>query len=70
MEIPKNRPLIKDEVNKLFKKGVIIHCEHKAIKYISSIFLREKTGRTQKLILNLKSLNRYLEQKHFKMQTL
>ena len=38
--------------------------------YISPIFLREKTDGTQRLILNLKKLNRHLEYKYFKIKTL
>ena len=69
-EIPENQPLIQEEVNKLLKKGVIVECEHEPVEYISPIFLKEKTDGTQKLILNLKKLNKHLEYKHFKMQTL
>ena len=69
-EITKNQPTIQDEVNKLLEKGVVVECEHKPVEYISPIFLREKTDGTQRLILNLKHLNKYLEYKHFKMQTL
>ena len=68
-EIPKNQPLIQEEVNKIFRKGVVVECEHETV-YISLIFLREKTDGTQRLILNLKYLNKYLIYKHFKMQTL
>ena len=39
-------------------------------EYISLIFFREKTDGTQKRILNLKNLNKYLGYKHLKMQTL
>ena len=69
-EITKNQPTIQDEVNKLLEKGVVAECEHEPVEYISPIFLREKTDGTQRLILNLKHLNKYLEYKHFKMQTL
>ena len=69
-EIPENQPLIQEEVNKLLKKGVVAECEHEPVEYISPIFLKEKTDGTQRLILNLKKLNKHLEYKHFKMQTL
>ena len=69
-EIPKNQPLIQEEVNKFLKKGIFVECKHKAVEYISPIFLREKTDETQRLILDLKDLNKYLEYKHFKMETL
>ena len=68
-EIPKNQPTIQDEVKKLLEKGVV-ECEHEPVEYISPIFLRENTNGNQRLILNLKHLNKYLEYKLFKMQTL
>ena len=70
IEIPKNQPTILDEVNKLLEKGLVVECEHEPVEYVSLIFLRKKTDGTQRLILNLKHLNRHLEYKHFKMQTL
>ena len=70
MKSPKNQSFIQEEVNKLLKKGVAVECEHEPVEYISLIFLREKTDGTQRLILNLKSLNKHLEYKHFKVQTL
>ena len=66
-EIPKNQPLIQEDVNKLLKIGVVAECEHEPVEYISPIFLRKNTDETQWLILNLKSLNKYLEYKYFKM---
>ena len=69
-EIPKNQLLIQDEVNKLPKKDIVVECEHEPFEYISPIFLREKTDGIQRLIFNLKKSNKYLEYKHFKMQTL
>ena len=68
-EIPKNQSLIQEEVNKLLKKSVVVECEDEPVEYISPIFLREKTDGTQRLILNLKNLNKPLEYKHSKMQT-
>ena len=62
--------MIKEEVNKLLKKGVVVECEHEPAEYVSPIFLKEKTDGTQRLIVNLKNLNKHLEYKHFKMQTL
>ena len=59
-EISQHQPLIREKVNKLLKKEVLVECEHD----------REKTDGIQRLVLNLKILNKYLEYKHFKMQTL
>ena len=69
-EISKNQPLIQEEVNKLLKKGFVVECEHEPVEYISPIFLTKKTDGTQRLILNLKKLNKHLEYRYFKMQTL
>ena len=69
-EIPKNQPMIQDEVNKFLEKDVVVECEHEAVEYISPIFLMEKTDGTERLILNLKILNKDLEYKHFKIQIL
>ena len=44
-EIPKNQPLVQEEVNKLHKKGVAVECEHEAGEYFSPIFLRERANR-------------------------
>ena len=67
-EIPKSQPTNQDKVSKLFKKVVIVECELEPVDYISPIFLRGKTDGTQRLMLNLKHLNEYLEYKHFKTQ--
>ena len=49
-EIPRNQSLIQEEANKLLKKELVVECEHKAVEYISPIFLREKSDGTQRLI--------------------
>ena len=38
-------------------------------EYISPIFFWEKTDGTQRLILNVKNLNKYPEYQHFRIQT-
>ena len=47
----------------------MVHCEHQQGEFISPVFLRDKNGGSHLLILNLKGLNKYLENKRFKMQT-
>ena len=32
-EIPKNRPLIQEDVNQLLEKGVVVECEHETVEY-------------------------------------
>ena len=69
-EIPAgHKSLLKTEVKKLLKKRVVVPCEHEQGEFISPIFLRDKNDGSHRLILNLKGLNKYLEYKHFKMQT-
>ena len=67
-EIPKDQPMIQDEVNKLLKKCFDVDSEHELVEYISSIFLRKKTYGKRRL--NLKIFSKYLEYKHCKMQAL
>ena len=69
-EIPVgHKSLLKVEVKKLLKKRAVVSCEHEQGEFISPIFLRDKNDGSHRLILNLKGLNKYLEYKHFKMQT-
>ena len=57
------------EINKLIGKGVIEYTEHEKGEFISPIFFRSKSDGTSRLILNLKTLNEFLEYNHFKMET-
>ena len=69
-EIPAaHKSLLKVEVKKLLKKRAVVPCEHDQGEFISSIFLRDKNDGSHRLISNLKGSNKYLEYKHFKMQT-
>ena len=58
-----------EEINKLIGKGVTKYTEHEKREFISSIFLHSKSEGTSRLILNLKTLNEFLEYNHFKMET-
>lgn len=40
------------------------------MKYLSPIFLRPKKDGTQRMILNLKKFNKYVQYHHFKMDSL
>ena len=46
--------ILKNKVDKVLKKGAVVECEQKAVEYISSIFLTEKTHGTQSLSLTWK----------------
>ena len=56
------------EINKLVGKGVIEYTEDEKGEFILPIFFRSKSDGTRRLILNLKTLNEFLEYKHFKME--
>ena len=57
------------EINKLVGKGVTEYTEHEKGEFILPIFFRSKSDGTSRLILNLKTLNEFLEYNHFKMET-
>jgi len=61
---------ISNEIVKLENKGVVVQSSHEIGEVISPIFLREKSDGTHRLILNLKQLNKSVEYKHFKMETI
>ena len=65
------REFVRQEIEKLLEKGVLVEVEHEENEYISNIFLREKKEQGKfRMILNLKKLNRDVEHEHFKMDTL
>ena len=63
-------PLIQKEINWLLKKGVITEVSGIELGYLSRIFLQEKKENKHRLILNLKELNKFIADHHFKMDTL
>ena len=56
------------EINKLIAKGVTKYTEH-GKEFISPILFRSKSDGTSRLILNLKTLDEFLEYHLFKMET-
>ena len=61
---------IDNEILSLINKGVIIRSAHEHGEFISPIFLCDKRDGSFRMILNLKTLNRYVEYNHFKMETI
>jgi hypothetical protein len=58
------------EVHKFLQKGTIqetLPCKN---QFVTHIFTRPKKDGTHRVILNLKSLNKYVEHYHFKMDSL
>ena len=51
-------------------EGAIVKCEHESGEYISPIFTTPKKDGSSQMILNLKSLNKFIEYHHFKMESL
>lgn len=82
MQLPKQRKgvnyptnekmdiFISEEIERLIKKQVIERSQHEPGEYISPTFVIEKTDGGYKFILNLKKLNKEIDKKKFKMQTL
>lgn len=67
---PLEGQIIDNEVSKLLSKGVIVKSDHEDMEFISPIFLRPKKDGSNRMILNLKALNKYVQYYHFKMETL
>ena len=61
--------IVSSELDKLLTKGVIAKSEHCHGEFLSTIFLHKKTGGYRR-ILNLKNLNQYINNHHFKMESL
>ena len=62
--------IVKEEIDKLFAKRVIIPAAQETGEFVSTIFLRRKKDGTHRTILNLKAFNEYIAYHHFKMDTL
>lgn len=61
---------ISEQINLLLKKGAINRYETSEGEFISPIFLRPKPDGSNRLILNLKSLNENIRIDHFKFEDL
>ena len=61
---------IDNEISKLLQKGVVKPPYHEEGEFISPIFVTPKSDGGYRLILNLKSLNEYIDIEHFKMHGL
>ena len=57
------------EIQNLLEKGAIVPCEHEKGEYISPIFTTPKKDGSSRMILNLKSLNQFIEYWHFKIES-
>lgn len=63
-------PLVEKEVSDLKEKNIIVPCTHEVGEFISPVFTVPKKDGKIRLILNLKKLNSYIENLHFKMESI
>ena len=61
---------IQNCVNKLLQKGAIIKCCDSDGQFLSSYFLVKKPDGSNRFILNLKNLNKFVVNEHFKIEDL
>lgn len=62
--------MIKDAMQTLLNKQVIVQCKPEPIEFVSPIFTIPKKDGNIRLILNLKKLNDSVENYHFKMDNI
>ena len=69
--VPRNHvSLVDKEIKSLLDKGAIVPCDHEPGEFISPIFTVPKKDGNVRLILNLKNLNMFIKNSHFKMDTI
>ena len=69
--IPRNpMSLVDKKIKRLLDKGVIVSCDHEPGEFISPIFTVPKKDGNVRLILNLKRLNLFIKNSHFKVDTI
>ena len=62
------RQYVRLSISELITKGAIVECKPVKNQFISNIFLVPKPDKTYRLILNLKSLNKFVKTEHFKLE--
>ena len=65
----KKEKIIQGLIKELLEQGVIKQVKYNKSLFLSPIFTVDKANGKHRLILNLKSLNKYVKYHHFKMQT-
>ena len=69
--VPRNHiSLVDKEIKRLLDKGAIVSCDHEPGEFISPIFTVPKKDGNVRLTLNLKNLNMFIKNSHFKMVTI
>ena len=64
------RQAIDKKVLKLLEKGAIVKAQHCQGKCISNLFLVPKKTGDLRPVINLKPLNKFLDKRHFQMETI
>ena len=62
--------IIDAEISKLLSKGVIVDTIRKPNDYVSRIFTRTKKDGNYRMIINLKTFNKFLRFKHCKLESI
>ena len=66
----KENEVISVEIKKLLKKLVIVYSTLEEGEFISDIFTRDKKDGNKRMILNLKKINKFVNYKHFQMESI
>lgn len=66
---PDDISLISDSISKLLSTGAIVECNEEEGQFVSTIFTVPKPDGTRRPIINLKLLNQFIENPHFKMDS-
>ena len=66
----KEHKMLSIEIGRFLGKGFIEEATHSPGEFISYIFPRPKPDGSIRIILNLSSLNEFIEYNHFKMETI
>ena len=66
----KENEIISVGIKKLLKKSVIVYSTPEEGEFISGIFTRDKKRWQNRMILNLKKINKFVNYKHFKMESI
>ena len=69
--LPENEiKAIDKELSAMCQKGIVRKTKSTPGDYVSPIFMREKSNGATRMILNLKQLNKQINKKHFKMESI
>ena len=67
---PVETEIVDAEISKLLSKGVIVKTAREPNDYSCRIFTRTKKDGNYRIVLNLKTFNKFLKFKHFKLESI